>query len=260
MGETAPLCESAPARFRAPDTGLVTIDAPDYELGEPWSASVRIRTKRPYAGTPDGLQLRQLHVTPVGNYDMVLDRVLAGRWAEMVEAQGGHFLIGHSDSADQGLAIWRGLWHEVATWLPDPKLAGSEALRYFARLAFSDSPEGLIVTPMLPAADEVDVLDVSKRVPGVGFLDIRKPRTAHQLVPVWSGAKVATGEVWREELSPTPDQSDVVLIHATPTTVTTLTGRNGEAAHWEPRLEFLQRLTELSWSGDERSDDERAGE
>jgi hypothetical protein len=240
--------ESTPDSFRTPDQSRVTLDAPGYELCEPWSASVRIRTRRPYAGTPEGLQLRELHITKAGNYDRVLEHVIDGCWANVVEAQDGHFMIGHSDSAEQGLAVWRGSWHEAATWLPDPKLAGSHALRYFARLRFVDSPEGLTVKPTLPAADVVDVLDVSKRVPGVGFLDIRKPATSHQLVPAWRGTRLPSGEVWREELPTSPDQPpDVVLIHATPTTVTTLSGER-EATHLEePRLEFLDRIAELCW-------------
>jgi hypothetical protein len=227
----------------------VCLDAAGYDLEEPWSASVRVTTKRPYAGTPDGLQLRDLHITSTGNYDLVLEHVLEGRWANVVEAQGGRFMIGHSDTVEQGLALWRGPWHEVATWLPDPKMSGSDALRYLARLYFEDSPECLRLKPSAPAIDTVEVLDVSKKIPAVGFLDIRKPETAHQLVPAWSGTPVPTGEVWMEELPPTKEAAkQVVLVHATPTTVTTVSGEAELNVEWEDRLEFLFKLDELSWT------------
>lgn len=244
-----PISSATGARFRAPDGGWVTVDAAGYNLEEPWSASVQVTTKRPYAGTPDGLQLRDLHITVVGNYDMVLERVIGGRWANVVEAQGGHLLIGHCETAEQGLAVWRGPWHEVATWLPDPRMSGSDALRYFARLYFEDSPEGLCVRPTAPAVDRVEVLDVSKKIPGVGFLDIRKPETAHQLVPDWSGAPVPTGEVWMEDVASTPQEpSKIVLLHATPSTVTTLSGEAELNVDWKDGLEFLFNVNELSWT------------
>ena len=240
---------SSSVEYRTPDGGQLAIDAPGYDLDEPWSASVRITTKRPYAGTPEGLQQRHLHVTPAGNYDLVLERELEGRWVNVVQAQDGYCMIGHSDTAEQGLALWRGPWHEAATWLPDPRMSGSDALRYFARLWFVDSPDGLTIRPVSAAVDSVEVLDVSKRVPEVGHLDIRRPATAHPLVPAWSGASVPTGEVWHEEMSPTPDlSSDVVLIHATPSTVTTVSGEREETDRWESRFEFLDQLAHLSWS------------
>ena len=237
------------SRFRAPDGGVVTIAAPGYDFGEHWSAYVRITTNRPYAGTPEGLQQRQLHVTPAGNYDLVLDRVIEGRWVNMVEAQDGYFLIGHSDTADQGLALWRGQWHEAATWLPEPKMPGAQALQYLAALRFDDSPEGLVITPFSRAMHTVEVLDVNKRVPGVGFVDVRRPATAHPLVPTWSGSACPTGEVWLEELNEEPETaSEVVVIHATPTTVTTITGEADDSESLGPRLQFLDELSHLSWS------------
>ena len=227
----------------------MTIEAPSYDLGEPWSSSVRITTRRPYAGTPQGLQVRHLHIAHAGNYDRVLESVIEGRWVNVVQAQGGQFLIGHSDTCEQGLALWRGPWHEAATWLPDPQMPGSHALRYLDRLWFEDNPNGLSIRPASEAVNTVEVLEVSKRVPDVGYLDIRRPATAHQLVPAWSGARVPTGEVWREETSPNPDQaSDVVLIHATPTTVTTIAGHRDQKHRYEERVEFLNQLTELSWT------------
>ncbi len=235
--------------FRAADGSRVTLCAPGYDLTEPWSASVRITTNRPYAGTPEGLDLRQLHLTRAGNYDHVLERVVDGHWSNVVQMQGGQCMIGHSDRADQGLAVWRGPWHEAATWLPDPKMQGSHVLRYFAGLGFHDSPDGLRVSATRPAAHTVEVLEVSKRIPEVGHLDIRPPGLAHRLVPVWSGATVPTGEVWAEEAFPGSSESpDMVVIHATPTTVTTLAGERDHKQHCERRVDFLHRVTELCWA------------
>ncbi|GAA2759115.1 hypothetical protein [Actinopolymorpha rutila] len=248
---------AARTHFRAADGSLVTLCAPGYDLTEPWSGSVRITTNRPYAGTPEGLDLRQLHLTRAGNYDHVLERVIDGHWSNVVQMQGGQCMIGHSDSADQGLAVWRGPWHEAATWLPDPKMPGSHVLRYFAGLGFHDSTDGLRVTATRPAVHTVGVLEVSKRVPGVGHLDIRQPALAHRLVPVWSGARVTTGEVWAEEVSPAEKSSngsdksglpDMVVIHATPSTVTTLAGERDDKHLCDRRVEFLHRVTELCWA------------
>lgn len=240
----------ASPRFLTPDGQLVTIDAPGYDLRDPWFASIRIRTQRPYAGLPTGLELRELHLAPAGNYDRVIEHVLHGHVVERIEAQGGHFLIAHSKTDDRGLALWRGRWHEAATWLPAvASLPRSSALRYFDRLVFTDSPLGLKVQTRSPSSEHVEIIEVSKRIPEVGFLDIKKAESAVGLVPKWAGARVRTGEVWRKETFATLDGvASHVLVHATPTTVTVLTGE-GKDKHLEvSRLDFLDSLIELNWS------------
>lgn len=236
------------SRFKAPDGGTLTLRAPGYDVTQPWSATVQIRTQRPYAGTPDGMQLREFHVARAGNYDLVIRRLLAGRWNHKVEAQGGHFMIAGSEDDDRGLALWRGPWHEVATWLVDPISPPSKAILRFAGLRFNDQPDGLTIEPALPGVETVEVIDVRKHIPTVGFLAIMPPQVSMQLVPSWSGAPLPTGEVWRQELSQPDEPLDVVLVHATPTTVALLHGKGNDRGREEPRLAFLEKLTELTWT------------
>ncbi|WUH99508.1 hypothetical protein OHR68_39475 [Spirillospora sp. NBC_00431] len=234
-------------RYRAPDGSLISIAASGYDLTDHWSADVLVRLRRPYAGVPKGRQLREFHVAPIHNYDGVLKEVINGRWVHTVESQGGTFLVGHTDEGEQGIAIWRGRWHEIATWLAEPRMAGSRALSYFEGLQFKDAPDGLRVISQAAHAEDVEVRDVDVYVPTVGLLSIQPVTKAHQLVPSWSGAKTKVGEIWREETSAPDDPTEILLLHATSTTVTTLNGEGNNKGNEGPRVKFLQALTELSW-------------
>lgn len=242
MRQTSP----SSASFRAPDGSTVTLRVSGYDLSGMWDSTVRITTNRPYAGAPEGLQLREFHVTPTGNYDRVLDYAIKGTWVNKVEAQSGHFLVGHSETADQGLAIWRGQWHEAATWLDAPTMPAGVALQRFNGLRFVDSPAGLVVESSFPETETVEAIEVSKIIPGVGYLDIRKPEDGLGLVPNWSGVAVQTGEVWKTDLPDGP--ANVSLVHASRSAVTILTADGTDKGYTAARLEFLERLVELSWN------------
>ncbi|WP_166353476.1 hypothetical protein [Phytoactinopolyspora limicola] len=193
----------------------------------------------------EGPGRRELHVTPKGNYDLVLRHELNGYWAYTLEAQGGHLMIGHADSADQGIAIWRGRWHEVATWLADPKMAPELAARRFENLRFTDTAGGLLIESTRPAVDKVEVADVDTYVPGAGYLTIMPPTSGIDLVPRWSGAPVASGEVWIED-EPIDDDDKLTVLHVSETAVTRVCGSGMDGN--EAVLPFVEKITRVSWS------------
>jgi hypothetical protein len=231
--------------FTAPDGSVVTVEAPGYPAGQHWTASVVVTRRRPYAGVAEGPDRRELHVAPKGNYDLVLRYELSGHWAHTLEAQGGHIMVGHSDSKDQGIAVWRGRWHEVATWLADPKMAPELAARWFENLRFTDTPEGMLVESTRPAIDEVEVADVDTYVPGAGYLTIMPPTGAMHLVPRWSGARVTSGEVWIED-EPTGDDDKLTVLHVSETAVTRVCGSGVDGNH--AVLPFVEKITRVTWN------------
>lgn len=246
---TSDLATADSSEFVTPEGAAILLETAGYDLSLPWDASIRVRALRPYGGVPQGLGFRSFHVSYAGNYDTVIDRVLRGRVVQKVQGQEGHFLIAHSYVGQQGLAIWRGTWHEIATWFGPTTLTGAETLRFFEGLAFNDTSRGLLVTSLTPEAEVVETIDVSKHIPGVGFLDIKLASRSLSLVPGWMGAQVPTGEVWRvEQAVDSSTQPHVLLIHASPTTVTLLHGEAGMKAEPGPRIEFLHRLQSISWS------------
>lgn len=234
------------SRFRTPDGGLITLEAPGYDLSDPWSATARITANDPYRVLPTGRQVRGLDIAYAGNYDFVIAEVLRGRVVDRLNGQGGQFLIARG--REQGLILWRGIWHEAAMWISDPNAPSAQALGYFDRLIFMDTPVGLVIRSQSSESEIVETHEVVKHIPGVGYLDIKTAKSGLNLVPTWSGAETHTGEVWRkthEAASGEPALS--VFVHATRTTVAIISGEGEQKSIEEPRLTFLDRLTHLSW-------------
>ena len=246
-GSTEPV-----SKYLTAEGSIVTIEDHGHDLSSPWDSSVRIRTKRPYGGVPDGLQLRELHIARRGNYDYVIEHVIGAPDVEVVDAQGGQYLIARSSiSEEQGLALWRGDWHEIATWMPESSMPSSEALRYFADLDFADSELGLRVVARDPAVHSVETREVSKRVPGVGFLDIYPPSEGVNWVPSWAGARVASGEVWRKDQGPDDEgRPTELLVLANASAVALLTGDLNRKHEVDSRVRFLDSVRKVSWTQD----------
>jgi hypothetical protein len=238
----------APPRFLTPGGGTITIDAPGYDLGELWSCTFEVRVERPYAGTAAGLQMRHLQVAPVGNADFLISRLLRGRVVQEVAAQGGRILIARSDVDDRALVVWRGQWHEVFDWVNEPGASGAQLLRRLERLTFVDSPLGVRVLTGKVPVETVEAEQVRKRIPGVGFLHILDGASGAMLVPTWSGARVPTGEVWRKDLLGSDGTPKSLLVHVSPTTVTTLAGDIDDELSEGPRLQFLSVLRQITWT------------
>jgi hypothetical protein len=229
-------------RFRTASGGIVTIEAPGHDLGDPWFSAFRVVLERPYAGVPAGSQLRNFETAPAGNIEELLARVRPGLVVEELSLQGGRLLIGRVDEDGQYVAGWTGRWHEVRTWLPPTDKPAHEALRSFDGLRFHDSPLGVRVELAPVPAARIEAEDVIKMVPGVGILNILRADSAAGLVPAWSGARVRSGEVWRKTDESTSEQ---LLLHVSVTAVSVL---YGETPLGNAQLNFLDQLVDLSWT------------
>ncbi|MGH3757529.1 hypothetical protein [Actinophytocola sp.] len=229
------------SRFQTPDGGLITLAADGYDLDDPWSAQVRLTARDPARLLPTGHQVRGFDIEFAGNYDYVIAEVLHGTVTDRLDSRGGQLLLARGDQ--QALALWRGPFHEAAIWLSDPRTPTAHALRYFDGITFTDSAAGLVVESQTPDVEEVETIEVIKRVPGVGYLDVKNAAAAFELVPTWAGAKASAGEIWRQI-----DDDLPVFILANTTTVTVLSGEGKQKSTEGPRLEFLDRLTTLSWT------------
>ncbi|MEU8216057.1 hypothetical protein AB0C47_09845 [Micromonospora taraxaci] len=230
----------------APSGGVVSIDAPDYDLGEPWLCGFRLRLDRPYVGTNPSLQERALQIARSGNCKGIIERVIKGRIVEEASGQGGRFLVARSDLTGSTIVVWQGRWHEVFDFIEDPEVTSLDALRRFDRLSFQDSPVGLRVRTSPVPAETMFAERVYKTVPGVGNLSILPAEQAVDLVPRHRGAQVASGEVWRKEV--VSDQGTrTLLLHATTTTVT-IVDPEANNPDETPRLQFLDRLSGVAWT------------
>jgi len=231
-------------RFRTASGGLISIDVPGYDLGDPWFSSFRVVLDRPYSGLPTEPELRGFEIAPAGNLEPLLAEVRPGRVIEELSAQGGLLRIGRVDEDGQHVAAWTGRWHEVRAWMPPSDTPARQALAHFEGLRFHDSPLGVRVEPFAVPAARIEAEDVIKLVPGIGFLNIMRADNAAGLVPAWSGARVRSGEVWRK----TDSETNVpLLLHASVTAVTVIHGQS-PAGPTSAQLDFLDRLIDLSWT------------
>jgi len=241
--------EPALPQFGPPDSGIVTIRAAGYDLTQPWFASVKIRVERPYASPT--LINRGLLIGPVGTVEGHVRQLLKGRFTERLSGRGGQFLVGRSDVDGHGLVAWQGRWNEVYGWVNQPDVPTSQMLRLFDRLTFRDSRLGVrVVTRAIPK-ETLYAIEITKHVPGVGFLFIHKGNDAAELLPRWSGARVRSGEVWRKNVALPGNAGEEVLVHASSSAVTVLYSEQpvpaASASRDTVRLDFLDQLEELSW-------------
>lgn len=236
-------------QFVTPSGGRITIDAPGYDLTQPWFASFRIRVERPYLGSLHGLHNRGLMTGPRGTVEGHVHYLLKGTVTERLSARfGGEFLIARSEVDERALGAWQGPFHEVYGWVNEPTANGAEILRMFDRLTFLDEPDGVRVrTQPIPRETLYGEL-VDKHVPGVGFLGIYRGPDAAGLVPGWAGAKVGTGEVWRQTVDTPGGSSKPAFVHASRTTVSVLEADPLSPDDEAGRLRFLESLVEISWT------------
>jgi len=239
------------ARYRTADGQLVFLEAPGFDLGGLWDSTIRIAPRKPDGKNPDQTYMREFHLAPRGNYDYVIERVLDAEVVQVVEAQGGQFLIAVSRRKDlQGLALWRGRWHEIATYLlPSQRGVGSAPLDAFAGLTFTDTPEGLLVAPPRASGLSVNVMDVCTNVTGVGDLELKPASKSLRSIPAWSGAKVTSGEVWQIDVTQESDtKKHRNLFLAAPSAVVTIAPNDPTSADMARPLSFLESVTSVSWT------------
>jgi hypothetical protein len=154
----------------------------------------------------------------------------------------------------QGLALWRGKWHEVSTYLlPAQEGIGANPLAAFDGLLFTDSPQGLVVRA---ATDEitVTVVDISTNVEGVGDVSVSPAAAALQMVPSWSGARLSAGEVWQVDTTLDEDtEPQLGLFMASASAVITLTPDDPADRRQAAPLRFLESVSRLEWTTDSTS-------
>jgi hypothetical protein len=235
-------------KYQTASGAIVTIDAPGHDLSMPWYSSFRLRTERPYQYGPAGPRNRAFQVAPVGTMANHAHYVVRGKFTEELTLAGGFFLVVRSDADGRGLTGWQGRWHEVYTFQNTPGWTTADALRQFQGLTFQDTPLGVRVRPADVPPETMYAEEVTKPVPAVGFLTIVAGGEGASLLPNWAGARTRSGgEVWRKHVA-SDGTGRVVLLHASPTAVTAVYAEPGEKDIEEPRLRFLDALTNISWS------------
>lgn len=187
-------------RFKQADGSMVELEAPGYSFIDPWDSMVRLTF--PLDGrSPDIVRTRQLHISHAGNHDYTIETELEAEIYHRLSAQGGEILVAASRHAEaQGMALWRGPYHEVSTYVPDSTHRDvSRAMRPLLGLTFLDSPDGLEIIPDPSMSAELSMMDSTTCVEGIGEVDVFGSAEALGSVPSWSGSKVAAGEIWRIE-------------------------------------------------------------
>ena len=250
---SAPTVEAdrSSAKYRTADGHVVTLEAPGFDVGGLWDSTVRIAPAKPDGRNPDDAYMREYNVTRQGNYDYVITHVLDAEVEQVLEAQGGQFLIAISRRPDmQGVALWRGRWHEIATYLlPSQGGAGSTPLAAFDGLQFTDTPEGLLVAAPAASGLTVDVLDMCTNVPGVGEVELKQASKALNMIPTWSGAPVPAGEVWVIDATQEFDtENHRILFLASTSAVLTVTPDDTASTDLSSPLSFLESVTTVSWT------------
>lgn len=202
------------SRFVGADGSVFEFLPGSYAFEGPWSAVVRV--ERPLDGrSPDAMRTNELHVARRGNYDYVMLELFKGEVRQRLSAQGGEFIVSRSsEDIDQCVAVWRGPFHEIATYGPNrPDADVSTIIGPLLGLTFQDSADGLVVTPQSGASATVSVMGVFNSVLGVGAVEVKSAAEGIGAVPTWSGAKVPAGELWKVE--ETEDSGDAHLLLAT---------------------------------------------
>lgn len=236
---------------QAADGCLMTLAAPGWDLTRTWDSTVRIRSGRPDGRRADNAWMREIHIAPSGNIDFLLENFLDARVTQRLVARGGGtFLIAESRQADlQGVALWRGEWHEAVAYLsPSEMGVGSRPLRVFEGLGFIDSPRGLRIVPGYGRETHIQVMDVSTYVEGAGEIEIGPAAEALQMVPTWSGAQVRGGEVWRVDTTLDEDAgAQHGLMMASRSAVLTLTPDDPSNSRLTKQLDFMQSISQVTW-------------
>lgn len=184
---------------------------------------------------------------PVGTVDRLVVGLLQGDYVAEYSSQGGSIVLATRAAGEgsDGLVAWRGRWHEAYAWVNVPDAPHAVYLDALDGLASTDTPEGLLVRLTRRAA-RFDRLTVTKHVPGAGLLSFVKPADAPGQVPAWRGARVRSGEVWRQAL---PEEAvgagAAVLVHLSRDAVTVL--HPDVPTDAAPGLEVLERISSITW-------------
>jgi hypothetical protein len=143
--------------------------------------------------------------------------------------QGGRLRVGHSTLRDAhaGLketvlaAIWEGHRHAAFTHLYHARAA--DAVGFFNALTLTEHAEGVSFTPRRRAT-LAEPADLVKEVPGLGLLEITTlTRQTARRLPPWPGARVASGELFKDTL----EDQGIFFLLATPSALVTVLPADG---------------------------------
>lgn len=239
------------ASFRTPSGEVVRLSGRTADLSEPWFCWVELVPDGASASPRGTGERRGFMVGPRSVVDAAVP-MMNGAVRERVAYAGGTFVV--VDGPEQCLGAWTGPWHAVYGWF-DLKATTSALLGHFSGLSLTDTREGVRIRA---AAERFGRTLVIKQIPGVGLVQMMKGAEAVSLLPSWSGARVAAGEVWRKAAADPDDHihehyvlaspSAVAIVHTAPAHLR-FEPTSAQAAVDEDRLAlgFLTDLDELSW-------------
>jgi hypothetical protein len=233
--------------LRVADGSWLRVRGVDADMAKPWFSQVRWYVQ-PLGGSVAPLDIRMVQTGPVGTVDRMVEGLLKGDYVAEYSAQGGTIVLASNADASQGLVAWRGAYHEAYTWVNVPGASHAAYLADLDGMAFTDTPEGLLVKLTLPGA-VFDQISVTKDVPGAGFVEFRRATDAAADLPKWAGAKLRSGETWRQTLPPEAvGDNAVVLVHASPQVVAVIHPEAPGDQASDASLRLLQRVDALTWS------------
>jgi hypothetical protein len=215
----------------------VTLTARTGDLSEPWFGRFWLRGNHVY---------RAFETAPKGTFESHVEHALTGRVVERVSVDGGQLVLAHNEELTTSLAAWSGSAHEIYTWFNGPLPDASQLTEIFQDLEIEDSAEGVRGTPRLPTETSLHDIELKKYVPDIGFLTILDGAHAADLVPKWSGAKAAYGEVWAKA----PDgltSKGAFLVHASESAVTLAVPEPKPGVNPQAMLDFVADL-QVSWT------------
>ncbi|HEX2050454.1 MAG TPA: hypothetical protein VHJ34_07460 [Actinomycetota bacterium] len=241
-------------RFQAPSGEIVTLDARGFDLSEPWFCWAELVT-RADAATRGAPRQRGFQIGPRASVDTAIAKVLKGTVRERVALGGGELVIADGRKGSESFAAWTGPWHAAYGWFGDNLKSTTAIVAHFSDVRFVDGPLGLRLSSR---GDELGRTMVTKRVAGIGLVQIMEGSAASGLVPAWSGAKVQAGELWKREVHAPGGGHAPLYLLASRTAVATLTpddsfptfddGPSPAAANrGRSAVEFLESVTELAW-------------
>jgi hypothetical protein len=120
--------------------------------------------------------------------------------------------------------IWQG--RNFSMFIPMYSARAADAVRLFQLLRITEHDDGITVASRNPKrAGIAEPADVAKEVPGLGLLEITAlTKTTARRLPAWSGARVPSGELFRDTL----DDDTTYFLLATPSAIVTVLPHDAE--------------------------------
>lgn len=222
--------------FTAPDGSRIRLEQPGLDFSQPWSVSFVAMV----GGGRYGLT-----VAEIGAFDWHVTYTMPGAEVASLRYAGGDLLIATRAAEPDYRAAWRGRWFELHHRPAGPVPAGAGVPRVFDAVRFTDTPEGMLVSPR--GSGWFEPFRIAKQLPGIGRLRIERPARATIEVPRFRGHRTRHGEIWRLPLGAGARgrARDDALLLATPTAVAQLIpgpAESTDTADGDAALAVLEEL------------------